>query len=491
MDNRILETPVWEIANKIALHEIMSEEYVATTLERIKKVDSNINSYITILEESALAKAREVDKRIQRGEKPGILAGLPVAIKDNICVKNVKTTCASRMLNNFIAPYDSTVVKKIKNEDGIIIGKTNLDEFAMGSSTEHSYFGPTRNPWDPERVPGGSSGGSAAAVAGLEAAFALGSDTGGSVRSPASFCAVVGLKPTYGAVSRYGLISYANSLEQIGPIARDVRSCALLMDAINGHDSRDSTSSDKLPQRFRMCFNENPIGLRVGIPRELFEEGVHKVVVEKAWDVIKMLEGLGLRYEEISLPMVKYALPTYYIIAMSEASSNLARYDGLRYGFRIPDRYLNWNTVYSKNRKRGFGTEVRRRIMLGTYVLSAGYFEQYYLKAQKIRTLIKKEFNVAFNKFDILVAPSMPVLPFKLGEKLRDSLELYMCDVDTVPANLTGIPSISVPCGLHQGLPIGLQIMARHFREDILFRTAQLIEENISIERTMGQFTHV
>ncbi len=491
MVSRILETPVWEVVDSIAHEEVTAEEYTAATLERIKKVEPKVHSYIAVIEEPSLTKAREIDKKIKRNENTGRLAGLPIAIKDNICVKDVKTTCASRTLENFVAPYNATVIERILSEDGLIIGKTNLDEFAMGTSTEYSYFGPTRNPWDTSRVPGGSSGGSAAAVAGFEASLALGSDTGGSVRSPASFCSVVGLKPTYGAVSRYGLVSFANSLEQIGSFARDVRSCALLMDCIDGYDARDSTSSDRVLGRFNDCFDESTSGLRVGVPREFFEEGVQEAVLKTVWGVIHRLEELGLKYEETSLPMIKYALPAYYIIAMSEASSNLARYDGLRYGFRVPDRSLNWNDVFSKNRRQGFGAEVRRRIMLGTYALSAGYFDQYYLKAQKIRTLIKRNFDAAFKKFDILLAPSMPVLPFRMGERLKDPLALYMCDIDTVPANLAGIPSISIPGGVYQGLPVGVQVMAPPFREDLLFRAGQLIEESTKIDKTVGEFTYV
>ncbi len=479
------------MAGKIAEGEVSAEEYVAATLDRIRKVEPEIRAYIAVLEESALARAKEIDRRVKRGETVGRLAGLPIAVKDNICVEGVKTTCASHMLENFVAPYNATVIEKILREDAVVIGKTNLDEFAMGTSTEYSYFGATRNPWDPSKVPGGSSGGSAVAVAAYESALSFGSDTGGSIRSPASFCSVVGLKPTYGAVSRYGLIAYAHSLEQIGPLARDLRSCALLMDCIAGPDARDSTSSDAAPKRLVGSLGGSIRGLRVGVPREFFEEGVQDSVSRCVWGVVHRLEGLGLQYEETSLPMLKYALAVYYIIAMSEASSNLARYDGLRYGFRVPDGSLDWGAVFSKNRRQGFGAEVRRRIMLGTYALSAGYFDQYYLKAQKIRTLLKREFDAAFKKFDVLVAPSMPVLPFNLGEKTKDPLELYMCDVDTVPANLTGIPSISVPAGLHQRLPVGVQIMAPPFREDLLFRVGLLIEDNVKIDRSVGAFTHV
>jgi aspartyl-tRNA(Asn)/glutamyl-tRNA(Gln) amidotransferase subunit A len=491
MSKELLELSAWMVAEKISNQEIKAEEYVSITLDRIGKVEPKIHSFISILGESILDKASKLDKKISRGEKVGKLVGLPIAVKDNICVKGVATTCASRMLEKFIAPYNATVVKRIVDEDGLIIGKTNLDEFAMGTSTEYSYFGPSRNPWDISKVPGGSSGGSASSVAGFESALSLGSDTGGSVRSPASFCSVVGLKPTYGAVSRYGLISYSNSLEQIGPFSRDVRSCALLMDCINGYDKMDATSIRRNVNQFFVSIEDDIGKIRIGVPKEFFGEGVMRAVSDKVWNIIHELESLGMDYEETTLPMIKYALPAYYIIAMSEASSNLARYDGLRYGFRVSDRTLNWNEIFSKNRSIGFGEEVKRRIMLGTYALSAGYFDQYYLKAQKIRTLLKKDFDNAFRKFDILVSPSMPILPFELGEKMKNPLELYMCDVNTVPSNLVGIPSISIPCGLVQGLPVGLQIMAPHFREDILFRLGKIIEDNISIDRTKGEFTYV
>ncbi len=488
---RILELPVWEAADKIRGQEITSEEYVAATLKRIREVEPDVHAYITLIEEPALTQAQEIDKKIRRCGDLGRLAGLPVAIKDNICVRGFTTTCASKMLENFVTPYDATVVERILGEDGVIVGKTNLDEFAMGTSTEYSYFGPTKNPWDTSKVPGGSSGGSAAAVSALEAAFALGSDTGGSVRSPASFCCIVGLKPTYGAVSRYGLVSYANSLEQIGPFARDVRSCALLTSVIAGYDARDSTSSNKFPADLGVS-KRSSSKLAIGVPREFFEEGVQEGVSKTVRDAISRLEkaGVKLSFEEISLPMLKYALPAYYIIAMSEASSNLARYDGIRYGYRVPDRTLDWGTVFSKDRGEGFGAEVRRRIMLGTYALSAGYFDQYYLKAQKIRTLLRREFDGAFKRFDLLLAPSMPILPFGLGEKMEDPLQLYMCDVETVPANLTGIPSLSVPCGVSEGLPVGMQLMAPPFREDLLFQAGRLVEDLLPVDRSAGEFTH-
>lgn len=491
MANKILDIPVWEVAEKIACQEISSEEYIAKTIERLRKIEPSLNAFISVLDEESIKKAKALDIKIKKGHSVGRLAGLPIAIKDNICVENGKTTCASRMLENFESPYNATVIEKIIKEEGIIFGKTNLDEFAMGTSTEHSYFGPTKNPWNTSKVPGGSSGGSAVAVSSYESAFALGSDTGGSVRSPASFCSVVGLKPTYGAVSRYGVVSYSNSLEQIGPFARDVRSCALLMDCIDGYDPNDSTTNKQSLGSLTDCFDKDLTKLSIGIPNEFFGEGVNESVQKTIWNIIHKLEKLGLEYEKINLPTIKYSLPTYYIIAMSEASSNLARYDGLRYGYRDPDITQNWNTIFSKNRRQGFGDEVRKRIMLGTYTLSAGYFDKYYLKAQQIRTLIKRDFNKSFKKFDILITPSMPILPFGIGEKINDKLELYMCDINTVPANLAGIPAISIPCGLSSGLPIGIQIMAPPFREDLLFRTGRLIEENVNIDKNIGEFTHV
>jgi len=491
LTRKILETPAWQVAEKIARQEVSSEEYTAATLERIGKIEPKIHAYITVLSETTLEKARAIDKQLKRGSKLGKIAGLPIAIKDNICVKGVRATCGSRMLDNFVAPYNATVIEKILSENGLIIGKTNLDEFAMGSSTEHSFYGPTKNPWDISKVPGGSSGGSAASVSAIEASLSLGSDTGGSIRSPAGFCSVVGLKPTYGSVSRYGLISYANSLDQIGPLARDVRSCALLMDCISGHDDKDSTSSKSYAQNLVENLSKPMSGLKIAVPKEFFDEGVHDAVSKTVWSAIHNLEKLGVEYVEISIPTLKYALAAYYIVAMSEASSNLARYDGLRYGYRAPDGSLDWISAFSKNRHNGFGSEVRRRIMLGTYALSAGYFDQYYLKAQKIRTLLKREFESAFKKYHVLIAPSMPILPFKLGEKINDPLSLYMSDIDTVPANLTGIPAISIPGGLHKGLPIGVQVMAPPFREDLLLKVGSMIESNVKIDLTLGEFTHV
>ncbi|MCP8308847.1 MAG: Asp-tRNA(Asn)/Glu-tRNA(Gln) amidotransferase subunit GatA [archaeon] len=486
--SRYAELPAYEIVERIKAHEIKAEDYIASLYERIKRIEKDVHAYITLTEDLALKKAREIDKKIEKGEKTGRLCGAGIAIKDNICMKGVRTTCASPMLEKFIPPYNATVVKRIEDEDGIILGKANMDEFAMGSSTEYSYFGTTHNPWDLKRVPGGSSGGSAAAIASSTASLALGSDTGGSIRCPASFCLVVGLKPTYGLVSRFGLIAYANSLEQIGPITKDVRDCALLLSCIASHDPLDSTSVDKPQEDYTKYLMDDINGIRIGVIKEFFGEGTQDSVAKGVWDAILKLEELGANYQEISLKNLHYALPSYYIIAMSEASSNLARYDGLRYGYRIPDKSYDWSTVYSKDRRFGFGFEVKRRIILGTFALSAGYYNEYYLKAQKIRTLIKRDFEMAFKRFDVLIGPTMPILPFKIGEKVQDPLEMYMCDVDTVPANLVGIPSISIPCGFSLGLPIGLQMMVPPFREGLLLRVAFSFQRNFPTLARLGNY---
>jgi aspartyl-tRNA(Asn)/glutamyl-tRNA(Gln) amidotransferase subunit A len=384
------------------------------------------------------------------------------------------------MLKNFVPPYAAAVIERIKREHGVIIGKTNMDEFALGSSTDTRHFGPTRNPWDLSRVPGGSSGGSAACIATDEAILALGTDTGGSIRCPASYCSVVGLKPTYGLVSRYGLIAYANSLEQIGPMAKDVYDCALFLTVIAGHDSKDGTSVKAAPKDYMEFLKDTVKGFKIGVPIEFFGEGTSDEVKKQVWNGIQKLEELGASCEETSLPTLEHSLATYYIIAMSEASSNLARYDGIRYGYRVDKDEGDWTTVYSRNRRIGFGAEVRRRIILGTYALSAGYYNKYYLKALKVRTLIRKDFDEAFKKFDVLIGPTMPFPPFKIGEKIKDPLALYMSDVDTVSANLAGLPAISVPCGFTNGLPIGMQIMAPPLREDLTLQAAYTFEQNTS-----------
>jgi aspartyl-tRNA(Asn)/glutamyl-tRNA(Gln) amidotransferase subunit A len=477
--SRILELSASELVSKIRTQEITAEEYVNKCYERIKEVEDKIHAFITLTENIALEKAQEIDSRIRKNENVGSLSGVVVAVKDNICINDVRTTCASKMLENFISPYDATVIERLKSQDAILIGKTNMDEFAMGTSTEHSQFGPTHNPHDLDRVPGGSSGGSAASVAALETTISLGSDTGGSVRCPASFCGIVGMKPTYGLISRYGLIAYANSLEQISPIARNVADLALLTECIAGRDSKDSTSIDSGTQNLKNCLVDDVSGVKIGVPEELFGMGTDEVVSKAVWEAIFKLEGLGATFSKIKLESLEYALASYYIIAMSEASSNLARYDGLRYGLRLNDESYDWSTAYSRNRGVGFGAEVKRRIMLGTFALSAGYYNEYYLKAQRVRTLIRQELSKAFKDFDLIIGPTMPILPFKLGEKLLDPLEMYMCDVDTVIANLAGIPAISVPCSSSQGLPIGVQMMAPALREDVLIKVAFSLEQHL------------
>ena len=451
------------------IHADSSEEIVTEYLERIEK--SKLNAFITVAKESALLRAKEIDSNGHDGP----LAGIPIAIKDNISTKGIATTCASKILTGYIPPYDAHVIEKLKEAGAIIIGKANMDEFAMGSSTETSFYGPTLNPWDTTRVPGGSSGGSAAAVAGGEAPLSLGSDTGGSVRCPASFCGVVGLKPTYGVISRYGLISYANSLEQIGPFATSVRDVATLFDVISGHDPRDSTSVDRETNYSSALINDVK-GLKIGVPEEYFGKGIDKNVEKSVRDAINTLEELGATSREVKMPHTKYALSAYYVIAMSEASSNLARFDGMRYGLRTEDS--DWHTTFSQVRAAGFGDEVKRRILLGTYALSAGYHDKYYLKALKIRTLIKQDFERAFRDVDVLIAPTMPYPAFKLGEKIDDPISLYLADVDTVPINLAGVPSISLPCGFSGRLPIGMQVIGKHFDEAAILRTAFAFEEN-------------
>jgi aspartyl-tRNA(Asn)/glutamyl-tRNA(Gln) amidotransferase subunit A len=462
---------MWASINELRerIHADSSEEIVAEYLERIGS--SKLNAYITVAKESALSCAREIDSK----GNDGPLAGIPVAIKDNISTKGILTTCASKILTGYIPPYDAHVVERLKEAGAVIIGKTNMDEFAMGTSTETSFYGSTKNPWDTDRVPGGSSGGSAAAVAGGEAPLALGSDTGGSVRCPASFCGIVGLKPTYGVISRYGLIAYANSLEQIGPFATNVRDAAALFDVIAGYDVRDSTSVDR-EAKYSSALENDVSRLKIGVPEEYFGEGTDEKVEQAVWDAIHKLEDLGASRTEVRMPHTKYALAAYYIIAMSEASSNLARFDGMRYGLRTEDS--DWHTTFSQVRAAGFGDEVKRRIILGTYALSAGYHDKYYLKALGVRTLIKQDFEQAFKNVDVLIAPTMPYPAFKLGEKIGDPLSLYLADVDTVPINLAGVPSISVPCGFSEGMPIGMQIIGKHFDEATILRAAYTFEEN-------------
>jgi len=446
-----------------------AEEYVAALFERIKR--SKLNAYNTLSEEIALERAKEFDRSPWKGQ----MAGIPIAIKDSISTKGIETTCSSRILQGYVPPYDAHVIERLKEEGAIILGKTNMDEFCMGTSTETSYFGTARNPWDLDRVPGGSSGGSSAAVAAGEAPCSLGSDTGGSIRCPASFCGIVGLKTTYGLVSRYGLISYANSLEQIGPLTTTVEDTAQVLEVIAGHDSRDSTSAES-EGGYLNNLDEGVLGLRCGVPKEYFGEGVDENVEKAVWDAISVLEDQGATWKEVSLPHTKYALAAYYIIAMSEASSNLARFDGLRYGLR-EGTDKDWHTTCSRIRAAGFGPEVKKRVLLGTYALSAGYYGRYYLKALKVRTLIKEDFQRALQDVDVLVTPTMPFPAFKIGERIQDPLSLYMADVFTVPINLAGVPAISLPCGFAEGLPIGLQVIGGHFQEKIILKTANAYEK--------------
>ncbi|WP_234973661.1 Asp-tRNA(Asn)/Glu-tRNA(Gln) amidotransferase subunit GatA [Sporanaerobacter acetigenes] len=466
-----------ELRKKLLNREISSIEIVESYYKNIEETEKDIDAFITLTKDEALRTARNIDEKIANNEEVGLLAGIPIAVKDNIATRGIKTTCGSKILENFVSPYDATVVEKIKREDAIIIGKTNMDEFAMGSSTETSYFKKTKNPHDLERVPGGSSGGSAAAVAGFEAPLSLGSETGGSVREPASFCGVVGLKPTYGLISRYGLIAFASSLDQIGPFARNVEDTALLLSVLAGYDEKDSTSVENKSIDYTKELNSNVKGMKFALPKEYFGEGIDEKVKAKVLEAVEVLKGLGAEVEEISLPYTEYALSCYYIISTSEASSNLARFDGIRYGYRA-ENYKDLDELYINTRSEGFGEEVKRRIMLGTFALSSGYYDAYYNKAQKIRTLIKRDFDKAFEKYDAIISPTAPILPFKIGEKINDPLSMYMSDILTVSVNLAGVCAISVPCGNLNGLPVGLQIIGDRFKEQKILNIAYTYEKN-------------
>lgn len=454
-----------------------SEEIVEFFIKKIKKEDGNINSYLTICEERALKDARIVDEKIAKGEKVGMLAGVPIAIKDNICTDGITTTCASKMLEDFIPPYDATVVKKLKDADAVIIGKTNMDEFAMGSSTENSAFKVTKNPHDLERVPGGSSGGSAASVGARLAPFSLGSDTGGSIRQPAAFCGVVGLKPTYGLVSRFGLIAFGSSLDQIGPFSNNVRDCALALEVIAGTDPLDNTSSKNIGSTDYLTGIDGGVEkMKIGVPKEFFGDGLDPEIKASILNSIEKLKSLGATVDEISIPITEAGLSAYYVISSAEASSNLARFDGIRYGYR-PKEFEDVYDLMEKSRTEAFGEEVKRRIMLGTYVLSSGYYDAYYNRALKLKKKIKEEFKEVFSKYDIIISPVSPVLPFKCNEKKNNPLEMYLADVYTVNINLAGVPAISVPCGTSKsGLPIGLQIIGPHFGESTILKAALALE---------------
>jgi aspartyl-tRNA(Asn)/glutamyl-tRNA(Gln) amidotransferase subunit A len=468
-----------ELQKKFTAGEVTAVEIVRAYVLRIGQVESKVKAYVTQTKDAALQQAADLDARLKGWRKTQPLTGMPLAIKDNLCTDGVPTTCASRMLQHFIPPYDATVITKLRAHDYILLGKTNLDEFAMGSSTEHSAFGPSRNPWNFHCVPGGSSGGSAAAVAADECVAALGSDTGGSIRQPAAFCGVVGLKPTYGRVSRYGLVAFASSLDQIGPITKDVPDAALLLGAIAGHDPMDSTSADlPVPDYSKALRKKDLKKLTVGVPVEFFAEGLDSEVEEAVRSAIAELKNLGATIKEIHLPRTDAAVAVYYVIATAEASSNLARYDGVKFGLRAKET-KDLLDLYTKTRQEGFGPEVKRRIMLGTYALSSGYYDAYYGKAQAVRTLICQDFREAFNDVDLIVTPVTPTPAFRLGEKSEDPLQMYLSDIYTISVNLAGLPAISVPCGVSTGgLPIGLQIIGRAFEEETLLRAAHAYEQS-------------
>lgn len=474
----LMQLTAFQLSGKIKSGEVRVREAVEASIRAIKAKDEAIHAFITVDEEGALKRADEVQKQIDNGELTGPLAGVPIAIKDNICTKGVKTTCASKILHNFIPTYDAQVVENLKNAGLVIIGKTNMDEFAMGSTTETSAFGVTKNPANQDHVPGGSSGGSCAAVGAYEVQCSLGSDTGGSIRQPSSYCGVTGLKPTYGAVSRYGLVAYGSSLDQIGPVARDVRDCAAILQVIASHDQKDSTSMKLQDYDFLSALKEDVSDLRIGIPEDYFGEGLDAEVKDSIYKAAEVLKAKGAKVETFNLGMVEFAIPAYYVIASAEASSNLERFDGVKYGFRSED-YEGLHDMYKKSRTHGFGSEVKRRIMLGSFVLSSGYYDAYYLKALKTKALIKKAFDDAFSKYDIILAPASPSTAPKVGDSLSDPLKMYLSDIYTVSVNLAGLPGISIPCGVDsKGLPIGMQMIGDCFQEKTLLRAAYTYEQN-------------
>ena len=471
-----------ELGKKIKSGEVTAVDATKAALEQIKKLDGTYNCYVTVDEEAALAEAAKVQKKIEAGELTGPLAGVPVAVKDNMCTEGVLTTCSSKILSNFKPTYTAEAVKNLEKAGAVIIGKTNMDEFAMGSTTETSAYGVTRNPWNLEHVPGGSSGGSCAAVAAGECLFALGSDTGGSIRQPSSFCGVTGLKPTYGTVSRYGLIAYGSSLDQIGPVAKDVTDCATILEAIASYDKKDSTSVKREDYDFTSALVDDVKGMRIGIPRDYFGEGLDPEVKEAILAAAKVLEEKGAIVEEFDLSLVEYAIPAYYVIACAEASSNLARFDGVKYGYRAKD-YDGLHNMYKKTRSEGFGAEVKRRIMLGSFVLSSGYYDAYYLKALRTKALIKKAFDKAFDKYDVILGPAAPNTAPKIGDSLSDPLKMYLGDIYTISVNLAGLPGMSVPCGRDaKGLPIGLQLIGDCFKEKNIIRAAYAYEQTRKYE---------
>ena len=472
---------IHEYAELLKQRKLSSVELTKQYLARIEKADAQIGSYITVCPDEALAAAGKADERIAKGEAT-LLTGIPVGIKDNICTEGITTTCASKMLYNFVPPYDATVTKRLKNEGAVILGKLNMDEFAMGSSTESSYFKKTKNPYDLTRVPGGSSGGSAASVSADLAPYALGSDTGGSIRQPAAFCGNVGLKPTYGLVSRFGLIAFASSLDQIGSFTKDVTDCAIVLNAIAGYDKMDSTSVDADKTDYTKALGLPLKGMKIGVPKQYLESGIQTEIKEAVENAVKVYESLGAECEECSLPLSKYALPAYYLISSAEASSNLARFDGIKYGYRA-EEYHGLTDLYEKTRSEGFGEEVKRRIMLGTYALSSGYYDAYYKKAQQVRSLIKRDFGKCFERYDVLLTPTTPTTAFRFGEK-SDPVAMYMGDICTVAVNIAGLPAINIPAGLDQkGMPIGIQLIANSFDERKLLTTAYAYEQQTGYDK--------
>lgn len=479
----LMQLTAVELGKKIASGEVSVVEATQAALDRIEKLEPDYNCFVTVDKEGSFAQAETIQKKIDNGELTGPLAGVPVAIKDNMCLEGMLTTCSSKILSNFKPTYTADAVIQLQKAGAVIIGKTNMDEFAMGSTTETSYYGVTKNPWDISRVPGGSSGGSAAAVAAEEVPYALGSDTGGSIRQPAAFCGVTGIKPTYGRVSRYGLIAYGSSLDQIGPLAKDVTDCATILEIISKHDKKDSTSVDREDTDFTSALVDDVKGMKIGIPRDYFGEGIDSDVKEQVLAAAKVLEAKGAIVEEFDLSLVEYAIPAYYIIASAEASSNLERFDGVKYGYRT-DSFTDLHNMYKKTRSEGFGAEVKRRIMLGSFVLSSGYYDAYYLKALRTKALIKQAFDRAFETYDVILGPVAPTTALKLGESLSDPLKMYLGDIYTVSVNLAGLPGISLPCGFDKnGMPVGMQLVGNAFDEKTIIRAAYAFERTMSYKR--------
>ncbi len=480
----LYEEGIQGLHKKLVQGEVSSEAVTGSVLDRIEQLNHRLNAYITVCRDEALEQARTADKMFARGEVTNPLCGVPLAMKDILATRGLRTTCGSRMLENFVAPYDATVVGKLKEAGAVLVGKTNMDEFAMGASNETSYFGPCRNPFDQERVSGGSSGGSACAVAADMCIAAIGTDTGGSIRQPASYCGVVGMKPTYGRVSRFGLVAYASSLDQIGPMTKDVTDCSLLLQAISGYDPRDSTSGNQPVPDYSSFLVNDVKGMRIGIPKEYFIEGMDSEVEAAIHRASGLFEQEGAIPVDISLPHTQYVIPVYYLIATAEASSNLARYDGVKYGYRAEGSFDNLIQMYRKTRSEGFGDEVKRRIMLGTYALSSGYYDAYYRKAQQVRTLIRQDFQEAFNHCDVILAPAAPTPAFRIGEKIGDPLQMYLLDIFTASVNLSGLPGLCLPCGYSgTGLPLGLQILGKPFDEGMVLKAAFAFEQMTLSER--------